>query len=93
MHGDRRERLDLVFIQREIHAVGVDMINLCDRDGDILAIPEMALTQDDMGDPVVRWVDHKLLHLADMPVRRMHVRAAMDRQLTRGSILVVDAIP
>jgi len=71
MHGKHWERLDLVFGKRQIHAVSVDAINLRDRDRDILMVPEMLLAQDDVGNRIVRGIDHKLLHLADTPVRRM----------------------
>ena len=57
-----------MFIQREIHVVFIDVANLRDWDGDILTIPEMPFTQDDMGNAIVHWADHKLFHLANMPI-------------------------
>ena len=88
---DRLELPDLLLGEVDAYLVA-DARCGSDRYGDLLASPEMALLQKEVGDAVVTWVDHQTLNGADPPVFRVHRVPTTDLDLSDRDPVAVDRL-
>src|SRR5271170_3939764 len=79
-HPDGWQGLDLVLGQLDRDAL-VDLLNRVDRNGDLLATPEVTFLQENMRHMPVSRVDDQSLHLADLTVARVHGLATPEADL------------
>src|SRR5580704_13068325 len=70
--GDRRQVFDLLLGDAEPDSVR-DGGDGADRDGDLLAPPQVALLEQDVGHGVVAAIHHKAFYLPDLTVDSVHV--------------------
>jgi uncharacterized repeat protein (TIGR01451 family) len=87
----RRQVLDVLLGDLELYAVG-GAGHRADRDGYLLAAPQVAFLEEHMGDVVAAGVDDQALDLADVTVSGMHVLAAAYGYLSHRNGVVGDRL-